>query len=122
MDVPEEDREAARQFYLQSIPSTKATLSQYDEALLPGLALEGNGAESRFDVPSDKLVTTIKNSEGLDLGEAWIGRRIRELGLLVDNHRVRGGQRRLMVWTIDGQRLKHQLKAWKIVDEPFTDS
>ncbi len=115
LDVPEEDREAGRSFYRASIPSTKAELDDCANDVLR--ALQTLSREERsLEVSSDELLKAIKATGGTGYGASRIGSRLRDLGLVLDKRRIRSGGQRVMVWTINVDRLQHQLAAWGLLD------
>lgn len=122
LDVPEEDREAARQFYRQSIPNTKAELDDETLALLGALSALADGAGNRLDVRSDELTHELRAQGSQYLGPAKIGSRLSDLGLiLAKDRRTRANGKRLTSWTINTERLDRQMHAWGIAGAQESD-
>lgn len=86
LDVPGHDREAAREFYRGSIPSTKAELDDCGREVLRALqALSDDGP--LLEVSSDDVASAIKKAGGGGFGASRIGSRLRDLGLVLDRLR-----------------------------------
>ncbi len=115
LDVPEEDREAARQFYRQSIPNTKAELDERTHALFEALADLAPDADENFEVRSDTLSKTLRDHSGEFCGPSRIGSLLKDHGLVRSKDRPRTDGQRLTIWGINGSRLRHLLEAWEIV-------
>ena len=114
LDVPEEDREAARAFYRASLPSTKAELDEGTKALLFALRSLSNGSKDDFPVRSDELVHKLSHIIEPEWTESWIGSRLKDHGLVLSKTRSRVNGRRITAWVINAERLRHQLKAWNL--------
>jgi len=114
MDVPEEDREAARAFYRASLPSTKAELDEGTKALLFALRSLANGSKDDFPVHSDELVDRLSHIIDHELTVSRIGSRLKDLGIVVTRTRPRVNGRRITAWVINAERLRHRLEAWNL--------
>lgn len=113
LDVPEADRETAREFYRSSITSTKAELDDTTEAILRSLqvVLDQNGDGK---VRSDELAEWVEIDLDRTINPGRLGKRLHELGLVRDSRRVRTEEGRPTEWTINQEGLKKQLQAWKL--------
>ena len=114
MDVPEEDREAARAFYRASLPSTKAELDEGTKELLSALRSLSNGSKDDFPVRSDELVRKLSNIIDGEWTESRIGSRLKDHGLVASKNRPYVNGKRVTAWVINAELLRHQLKAWNL--------
>ena len=123
LDIPEEDREAARVFYRASIPTVKAELGSLERALLTILIDEATNGVVSFEIRSDSLVERVNKELGEfeAVGEARLGRVLRDLGLLLDvPRRPRIAGRRVSLWTINADRVRSQAARWNVCAEVET--
>ena len=114
LEVPKQDREAARAFFRNSTQSTKAMLPQGDEALLRTLAALANGRRDTMELSSDELEEALMASEKMPPSASWLGRRLRDQSLVLGSRRERSKKGRPTVWRINLQRLEQLCSAWKI--------
>ena len=114
LEIPKQDREAARAFFRNSTQSTKAMLPQGDEALLRTLAALANGRGDTMELSRDELEEALMASEKMPPSASWLGRRLRDQSLVLGSRRERSKKGRPTVWRINLQRLEQLCSAWKI--------
>jgi hypothetical protein len=119
LDVPEEDREAARVFYRASIPTVKAELGSIEHALLTVLLDEVPDGVASFGIRSDLLTQHVNKTSGNGepVDEARVGRMLRDLALLEGARRIWVKDKRPSLWTINSERVRKQALRWKIETE-----
>ena len=123
LDVPEEDRDAARAFYRASIPTVKAELGSVEHALLSVLLDEAKDGSASVVVRSDLLTGRVNTAAGelVPIDEARLGKVLRDMSLLqAGGRRIRAGKRRVSLWTINADRVRNQATRWKIEAESET--
>ena len=115
LGVPEEHRDAARDFYRKSIPSVKAELDPVKREVLAALMERCSGVSADFPVQSDELERRVRKELPDELVDTTkLGRMLDGFGLVVKRDRPRVNGKRVTSWTINKARLEDQAKSWKV--------
>ena len=116
LSVPQEDRDAAREFYKASLPSTKAELDEGVATLMRALYRLSGEATEAFEVQSDEVASEMRQIAETGFREHWIGTELKAQGLVLAKRRERTNGRKVTVYRINTERLRDRLRAWNLLE------
>jgi hypothetical protein len=115
LQVPFKDREKAREFYRDSIQSTKAELPDKPRAVLEALKKMVPGTDAPLVVNSDQL--TFKGGSVGYIPPGELGKILKDFGLVKKKDRIRVDGKKLTQWTINRDKLQTLCERWRVGDE-----
>ena len=119
LDVPLEDRQAAVDYFRQSLASTSAELPAETETVLRVLARLAEETDEELRLLSPLLLAEVNAEldEDRRIDAAQLGVILSDFGLVRSKRRQRARRRRVMEWVIHHGRLHRALERWR----PVTD-